>query len=55
MEAWKEKIGEAALQEGIINDPSWLEKLDEPMPVWVVLQLMLKLKEQLETNYISYD
>lgn len=55
MEAWKQLIGEKALQKGIINDPQWLDKLDEPMPVWVVLELMLKCLERLDSDYSSYD
>ncbi|SCW28417.1 hypothetical protein SAMN04487970_1001239 [Paenibacillus tianmuensis] len=55
MEDWKRKIGESALTKGIINDPDWLEKLDDSMPVWAVLQLMLELLEKLEPQYTSYD
>jgi len=55
METWKQLIGEKALQKGIINDPQWLDKLDEPMPVWVVLELMLKCLERLDSDYSSYD
>lgn len=31
---------------GIANDPQWLERLDEPAPLWVVLELMLQLVER---------
>lgn len=55
MDEWKTKIGELALQKGIINDPDWLEKLDDSMPVWAVLQLLLELMGKLESNYNSYD
>ncbi|MFH5184686.1 hypothetical protein ACHHV8_19665 [Paenibacillus sp. TAB 01] len=55
MEAWKQLIGEKALQKGIINDPRWLEKLDEPMPVWAVLELFLQIVDTMEPNYNSYD
>ncbi|WP_282935579.1 hypothetical protein [Paenibacillus sp. RC67] len=55
MEAWKQLIGEKALEKGIINDPQWLGKLDEPMPVWVVLELILKCMERMESDYSSYD
>ncbi len=55
MEAWKEKIGEAALQKGIIKDPHWLERLDDSMPVWAVLEMMLELLERQEPTYSSYD
>lgn len=55
MEAWKQTVGEAALQSGLIDDAEWLNKLDEPMPVWAVLKLLLELKERLEPTYQSYD
>jgi hypothetical protein len=55
MEAWKQVIGEKALDNGIINDPQWLDKLDESMPVWAVLELLLKFAEKLEPSYNSYD
>ena len=55
MEDWKQQIGEAALHKGIINDPHWLERLDEPMPMWAVLEMMLQLLERLEPTYSSYD
>jgi hypothetical protein len=55
MEAWKQLIGEKALQSGIINDPQWLERLDESMPVWAVLKLFLEFAEKFETRYNSYD
>ncbi|UQZ81861.1 hypothetical protein SK3146_01017 [Paenibacillus konkukensis] len=55
MEAWKKHIGEKALEKGIINDPQWLEKLDDTMPVWAVLDLFLQLVDRLEPDYNSYD
>ncbi|WP_426453657.1 hypothetical protein ACP26L_15085 [Paenibacillus sp. S-38] len=55
METWKKQIGERALQSGIIDNPAWLERLDEPLPAWAVLQMMLELMEKLEPNYSSYD
>ncbi|MBP1155323.1 MULTISPECIES: hypothetical protein [unclassified Paenibacillus] len=55
MEAWKKQIGENALKKGIINDPHWLEKLDDSIPVWAALQMMLELLDKVEPNYSSYD
>lgn len=31
---WKRELGNRALQEGLLTSPDWLNKLDEPMPVW---------------------
>ncbi|SDC42710.1 hypothetical protein SAMN02799630_00361 [Paenibacillus sp. UNCCL117] len=55
VEDWKQKIGERALQKGIIKDPYLLDRLDEPMPVWAVLEMMLELLERQEPPYSSYD
>ncbi|WP_164821584.1 hypothetical protein [Paenibacillus koleovorans] len=54
-QAQKLEIVKKALTEGIINDPQWLNKLDEPMPVWAVMELFLKLIEKLDPPYESYD
>lgn len=58
MEAWKRRLGEEALRKGIISDPHWLERLNDPMPVWAALQMILELVDKLEklsTEYNSYD
>jgi hypothetical protein len=55
MEDWKVTIAEKALERGIINDPQWLHKLDEPVPLWAVLDLALQLVDKLEPKYWSYD
>ena len=49
---WKEELGERALAEGLITSPEWLGKLDEPMPVWAVLAVALRLldKQRAETK-----
>jgi len=44
--AWKIEIGKRALKEGIITSPEWLSKLDEPMPVWAVLSVALRLLDK---------
>ncbi|MFF0825496.1 glycoside hydrolase family 73 protein [Brevibacillus sp. NPDC003359] len=40
---WKLELGNRALQEGLLTSPEWLKKLDEPMPVWAVLAVALRL------------
>lgn len=54
-EQWKIKLGQRALELGLIKDPNWLERLDESMPVWAVLELALQLIEKLDPPYKSYD
>ncbi len=55
MDQRKHDIVKKALQEGLITDPQWLNKLEEPMPVWAVAEMMVKLLEKLDPPSISYD
>jgi hypothetical protein len=55
MEQWKEMIYNKALTMGIINDPQWLNQLNEPMPVWAVLEVVLKLIDIVDPPSKSYD
>ncbi|WP_188068876.1 glycoside hydrolase family 73 protein [Brevibacillus brevis] len=43
---WKSELGNRALQEGLLTSPDWLNKLDEPMPVWAVLTIALRLLDK---------
>ncbi len=43
---WKVDLGKRALKEGLITSPEWLSKLDEPMPVWAVLAVALRLLDK---------
>ncbi|NTU20087.1 muramidase [Brevibacillus sp. HB1.2] len=43
---WKLELGNRALQEGLLTSPEWLNKLDEPMPVWAVLAVALRLLDR---------
>lgn len=51
----KLQIVKKALAAGIINDPQWLHKLDEPMPVWAVIDMLIKLLDKLDPPYETYD
>ncbi|GAB2718327.1 hypothetical protein ACFQWB_03230 [Paenibacillus thermoaerophilus] len=52
----KEKVLRRAISAGIVKDPHWADRLNEPMPVWVVLELLLALKQQLDDPPCgSYD
>jgi hypothetical protein len=55
MEAWKQELGKKILEMGIIKDPLWLDRLDDPMPMWAVLELVIQLIEKLDPPSISYD
>ena len=55
MEDWKLELGKKALEKGLMKDPQWLEWLEEPMPMWAVLELALALMEKLDPPSVSYD
>jgi hypothetical protein len=48
-------IGQMAQEAGLIEDPQWLERLNEPVPLWVVLDLILKWIDRMEPNNGPYD
>lgn len=47
---WKMDLGKRALSEGLITSPEWLSKLDEPMPVWAVFAVTLRMLDLLKNN-----
>lgn len=45
-----------AINAGLIEeDPHWLERLDEPVPMRVLLECMLRMLERLEPTDGPYD
>jgi hypothetical protein len=55
VEEWKVELGKKALELGILNDPQWLDRLDDSMPLWAILQIAFQLIERLDPPSISYD
>jgi hypothetical protein len=55
VDAWKLELGRKALELGILKDPQWMDHLDDPMPLWAVLEMALLLIERLDPPTISYD
>ncbi|WP_168735542.1 hypothetical protein [Cohnella fermenti] len=51
----KKMIGQMAKEAGILEDPHWLERLDEPVPLWVVLDMLLKWLDRAELRDGPYD
>ena len=43
-------IGRMAKDAGLIEDPQWLERLNEPVPLWVVLDMLLRWVDRTEPN-----
>jgi len=48
-------IGQMAQDAGLIEDPQWLERLNEPVPLWVVLDLLLRCIDRTEPGNGPYD
>ncbi|MDB5054708.1 MAG: hypothetical protein JWM44_2758 [Bacilli bacterium] len=54
-EQMKAAVYKKALEMGILKDPQWLNRLNDPMPVWAVLQLVLQLIDVVDPPSKSYD
>lgn len=48
-------IGQMAQNAGLIEDPEWLDRLKEPVPLWVVLDMLLKWIDRTEPQHGPYD
>lgn len=48
-------IGQMARDAGLIEDPQWLERLDEPVPLWVVLDLLLRWIDRTDPQDGPFD
>lgn len=48
-------IVKRALAEGLITNSRWIDKKNEPMPVWAVLEVALHLLEKLDPPGSTYD
>jgi hypothetical protein len=48
-------IGQMAQEAGLIEDPEWLQRLNEPVPLWVVLDLLLRWTDRSERLSGPYD
>lgn len=51
----KRMIGQMALNAGLIEDPQLLEKLNDAVPLWVVLDLLLRWVDRTDTRDAPYD
>ncbi|EGL15966.1 hypothetical protein ACFVVQ_01735 [Paenibacillus chitinolyticus] len=51
----KSALGQRALDLGLLKDPGWLERLDEQVPLWVVLEIAFQLMETMDPPTTSYD
>lgn len=48
-------IGQMARNAGLIEDPQWLERLEEPVPLWVVLDMLLRWIDQSDSPNEPFD
>ncbi|WP_314590091.1 hypothetical protein [Paenibacillus terrigena] len=55
MDMKKRTIGLKAIEAGLIKDPEWLDRLDEPAPLWLILNIALQLKEDLDPPHKPFD
>ncbi|MBW7453514.1 hypothetical protein ACFOLF_02125 [Paenibacillus sepulcri] len=39
----------------ILKDPQWLDRLNEPAPLWVVLDILTQFMERSEPPYQPFD
>ncbi|XEC92656.1 hypothetical protein AB6A23_14750 [Paenibacillus tarimensis] len=51
----KSEIIKKIIASGIVKDPQWLERLDEPAPLWVVLDALLQMMEEQNPPHRPYD
>ncbi|WP_165822395.1 hypothetical protein [Paenibacillus montanisoli] len=51
MEERKLELVRKLSQLGIQKDPHWLHRLDEPAPLWVVLELMMEMIEGMNSPH----
>lgn len=55
MEQDKSGIIRKAMEIGIIKDPQWIERLDEPVPLWVLLEIINTLHDVLNPPHKPFD
>ncbi|UHA73037.1 hypothetical protein [Paenibacillus sp. 481] len=55
MEERKSLIVQKALETGIVKDPQWFERLDEPVPMWVLLEIVLRLHDVFDPPHKPFD
>lgn len=55
MDLDKQRIAIKAFEAGLIKDPQWLDRLDDTVPLWVILDIALKLKDQLDPPNRPFD
>lgn len=55
MDQAKGDIFQKAVKIGIIKDPQWAERLDEPVPLWVLLEIVITLHDVLNPPHKPFD
>ncbi|MFC5403738.1 hypothetical protein [Cohnella soli] len=48
-------IGQMAQDAGLIEDPQLLDRLTEPVPLWVVLDILLRWIDRTDPSSGPYD
>lgn len=55
IDSQKLDIMQKAVALGLLKDPQWLHKVNEPMPMWAVYDLLIQIVERIDPPTISYD
>ncbi|MBD2846955.1 hypothetical protein IDH44_17290 [Paenibacillus sp. IB182496] len=55
MEARKQEVVRRIEEAGLLKDPQWLSRLDEPAPLWVVLETLLRMIDRIDPPGRPYD
>ncbi|MBP3967191.1 MULTISPECIES: hypothetical protein [Paenibacillus] len=55
MEERKLELVRKLSQIGIQKDPQWVDRLDEPAPLWVVLELIVEMMERRDSPHQPFD
>ncbi|WP_219639865.1 hypothetical protein [Cohnella sp. CFH 77786] len=48
-------IGQMARDAGLIEDPQWMNRLEEPVPLWVVLDMLLRWIDRTDPQDGPFD
>lgn len=48
-------IGQMSLDAGLLENPQWLERLEEPVPLWVVLDMLLRSIDRMDPQNGPFD
>lgn len=51
----RQKLVQKLLDAGVLKDPQWLNRLDESVPLWVVVEMMVNMLERIDPPHQPFD